>query len=445
MHNGPMARKPGPAIRSLLQRILFSFEQFGRNEMANHAAAGAYGFLLSAIPAILVIVFASSRLVASFDPETILRPLAPFFESFGGRDAMLSFLSSPLAGFTGAFGVINLVWAARLFIVSIQRGIRVAYSDVARSGAVRDNLLTFAVELVIIVAVVLIISASQVARAAISAIHWAPAAAFMGFAVKAGFHALPITSLWLFVFLTYARIPPKPPRLRTAAASAALCVASYVALAALLGLTLNVERYGLLYGILGNLIVGLIKVYFFFWLYFFFVEVCYTTEHLDPLLFARFHGLRLEGKAPGRLERALFSEPERLFRRYARRYEPGETVFRRGDTDRSALYLYEGTVDIYLEASEAPGESSSKDRLQGIGDPLSTVSAGEFFGEMAWILEEPRSAFAIARGDCTIFELPPEVFESFLAQDASATRRLAELLAARLKANNERFSKAGAP
>ena len=190
-----MARKLSKATQSLFQRILFSFELFGRNEMANHAAAGAYGFLLSAIPALLVIVFASSRVVASFNPATILAPLEPFFAIFGGRDAMLSFLSSPLAGFTGVFGVINLIWAARLFIVSIQRGIRVVYADLGRSGAVRDNLLTFAVELIIIVAVVLIISASQVARAAIAAIHWAPAAAFMGLAVKTAFHALPITSL----------------------------------------------------------------------------------------------------------------------------------------------------------------------------------------------------------------------------------------------------------
>jgi hypothetical protein len=37
------------------------------------------------------------------------------------------------------------------------------------------------------------------------------------------------------------------------------------------------------------------------------------------------------------------------------------------------------------------------------------------------------------------------MFERFLAQDADASRRLVELLAARLKANNELFSRTRSP
>ncbi|MBU0927658.1 MAG: YihY/virulence factor BrkB family protein [Spirochaetes bacterium] len=426
-----MRRSASHYLKSLTQRILFSLEQFSRHEMANHAAAGAYSFLLSAIPAVLVILFISSRAVASFDAEGIIRLLSPFLQAFGGRDALRSFLSTPLAGFAGAFGFINLVWAARLFIVSIQRGIRVVYSDAAKANPIRENALTFVVELVVIVAVVLIISASQVARAAIAAMDWAPAAAFFGLAVKTAFHALPMASLWLFVFLTYENIPPLKPRVRHAALSSALCVASYTVLGGLLGLTLDTARYGLLYGILGNLIVGLIKVYFFFWLYFFFAEMCYAIEYFDSLLFARFHRISSSDKPAGRIERTLFAEPDRLFKRYAREYAAGRTIFSKGDADRSALYLYRGSVEIYLSP---PGDAGAT--------LVSTVEEGEFFGEMAWILEESRSAYAVAKDACTVFVLPPELFERFLAQDAGASRRLVELLAARLKANNDLLSKA---
>ncbi|OHD25821.1 MAG: hypothetical protein A2Y38_05035 [Spirochaetes bacterium GWB1_59_5] len=419
-------------LKSFSQRALFSFEQFSRHEMANHAAAGAYSFLLSAIPAVLVILYISSMALVSFDAEIILATLSPFIEAFGGRDALRAFVSKPLAGFAGAFGFINLIWAARLFIVSLQRGIRVIYADAAKSNPVRENILTFAVELIIIVAVVLIILVSQVTRAAIATMDWAPAALFFGLAVKTGLFALPIVLLWTFVFLTYKNVPPKKPGLVHAAFSAALCVAAYSAFGAILGLTLNTARYGLLYGILGNLIVGLIKVYFFFWLYFFFSELCYTLEYFDTLLFARFHQLNSAEKPAGRIERALFSAPSRLIKRYARGYQAGDVIFAQGDEDRSALYLYRGSVEIYLSQDNAPG------RL------LSTVSEGDFFGEMAWILEEPRSALARAKSECTVFVLPPELFERFLAQDAGASRRLVGILAARLKANNDRLSKADA-
>lgn len=417
-------------MKSFTQRAFFTFEQFSTHEMANHAAAGAYSFLLSAIPAVLVILYISSMALVSVDADLILETLSPFIESFGGRDALKAFVSKPLAGFTGAFGFINLIWAARLFIVSLQRGIRVIYSDAAKSNPMRENILTFAVELIVIVAVVLIILASQVARAAIAAMKLAPAAEFFGTGVKTGLLVLPLTLLWVFVFLTYRNVPPKKPSRSHAAFSAALCVAAYSAFGAILGLTLNTTRYGLLYGILGNLIVGLIKVYFFFWLYFFFSELCYTLEYFDSLLFARFHRVNSSEKPPGRIERSLFAEPKRLMRRYACTYEAGQVIFSQGDEDRNPLYLYQGIAEIYISQGDAPG------RL------LSTVSEGEFFGEMAWILDEPRSALARAKTKCTVFTLPPEMFERFLAQDAGASRKLVEILAVRLKVNNDRLSKA---
>ena len=131
-------------------------------------------------------------------------------------------------------------------------------------------------------------------------------------------HAIPFLSLWAFVFLTYKNVPPAKPRGVNAAIGSAFCIVSYEILGLALGLTLNTARYGLLYGILGNLIVGLIKVYFFFWLYFFFAEVCHTLENFDAMLFARFHRIALSDKPAKGLDRSLFSNPIRLIRRYAR-------------------------------------------------------------------------------------------------------------------------------
>ena len=49
-------------VQGPLRRALFSFEQFTRHEMANHASAGAYAFLLSAFPAILIVLYGLSTL-----------------------------------------------------------------------------------------------------------------------------------------------------------------------------------------------------------------------------------------------------------------------------------------------------------------------------------------------------------------------------------------------
>ena len=413
-------------LLSSSQRVLFSIEQFSRHEMANHAAAGAYSFLLSAVPAMLVIVYLSSIAVVKLDISFLLEAMGPYLEASGGVEALRSFAKTPISGFAGIFGLVNLVWAARVFILSIQRGIRVVYGAMARANPIRENILTFIVELVVIVAVVLILAISQVARAALAVIHWAPAAALFGFLVRITLMALPTLALWAFVFFTYMKIPPHKPRTANAVLGATLCIVTYAALGALLGLTLNVQRYGLLYGILGNLIVGLIKVYFFFWLYFLCLEFCYTLEFFDSLLFARFHRVLVSEIRTGKIERALFGKPDRLFKRYAREYRAGQCIFAKGDLDKSTMYMYQGSVGIFL----APPDTGS-------GSPISKVEEGEFFGEMAGLLDEPRSAWAVAITDCTVFMLPPDLFKRFLEHDPSASIRFIELLVSRLKANNE--------
>ncbi len=431
----PGGRKRAPVPRFLVstfQRVLFSLEQFSRHEMANHAAAGAYSFLLSAVPAMLVILYLSSIAAVNLDTSVLLKTIGPFLAAFGGDEALRSFTSTPLSGFAGAFGLFNLIWAARLFIISMQRGIRVVYSSEAKVNPIRENILTFAVELVVIVAVVLIIAVSQVVRTMLAVIHWAPAAVFFGFLVRISLYIFPTLALWAFVFFTYLKIPPHKPRTGNALFAATSCTLAYMLFGALLGLTLNTARYGFLYGIFGNLIVGLIKVYFFFWLYFFFMEICYTLEFFDSLLFARFHQVTLPGKHAGKIQRALFAEPDRLFRRYARGYKAGQIIFAKGDKEKTAYYLYRGSVGIYLLSPDSSPESK-----------LSQIAEGDFFGEMAGILEEPRSAWAAAITDCTVFMLPPTMFKRFLSQDPTASIRFIELLSSRLKANNEHLSKAG--
>lgn len=445
-----MSREPGrprrkPAGRLLVstaQRALFSFEQFARHEMANHAAAGAYAFLLSAVPALLVIAYLTSLAAVRLDLASLVAPLASYLDAFGGLEALKAIAGRPIAGIAGVVGLVNLIWAARLFVVSLQRGVRVVYSDAFRAGKagassakpdpLRDNLLPFAFELLVIFGVVLILAASQLAGAALDAIRWVPAAAVLGAAVRLGIEGLPFLALLAFVFLTYLQMPPEKPKASNAAFSAILCMASYAFAGWLLGLTMDVARYGLIYGIIGNLIVGLIKVYFFFWLYFLCMEMCYTLEHFDSLLFARFSKVAFPERKAGKLERALFAKPERLWRRYAREYRAGSRIFAKGDEDRSALFLYRGSVAIRI-----PGQAGYSDAL------VSRIGEGDFFGEMASILDEPRSADAVAETDCVVFSLPPLLFRRYLGQDAEASARMMELLASRLKANNERLTKEG--
>lgn len=401
--------------------------------MANHAAAGAYAFLLSAIPALLVIVYLSSLAakLLRLDVDSAVNFLSPYLEVFGGGQAIKAFVGNPLTGFAGAFGLVNLVWAARLFVVSMQRGIRVVYAATATANPLRENALTFAVELLIMLAVVALIAASQIMRVFLGSVSWAPVRELFGAAVRMMASLLPFVALLLFVYITYRNVPIKKPRVKSALLSSALCVTVYGLFGMAIGFTMNVARYGLLYGLLGNLVIGLIKVYTFFWMYFFFAEFMYTIEYFDSLLFARFHRLQTATKTANIVERSLFSEPTRLIRKYARSYAAGELIFSAGDEGREAYYLYRGAVCVHLDRPPPAGGCPD-----GSEATVSRINEGEFFGEMASVLDESRSAWASAETDCTVFVFPPAIFKRYLAQDADAAKRLMGMLAARLKANN---------
>ncbi|MFQ3621597.1 MAG: YhjD/YihY/BrkB family envelope integrity protein [Spirochaetales bacterium] len=416
-------------IRAPLRRGFFTFEQFSRHEMANHAAAGAYAFLLSALPALLLVLYALSILgkLVGFPLAWVVTLLSPYLEPFGGGELLIDLLARPLSGWAGFLGFINLVWTSRLLVLSIQRGIRIIYSSPVKRSALVNNLFTILIELVGLVILIGVVGLGQIAKFLLQSSGWFPFRRILGAVVSFSLSALVPVTLWLFTFLTYRNIPYPKPSFTQAFLSSLLAVGSYGLLSTLVSIIIPSGRYGMLYGLLGNLIGGLIRVYMFFWLYFFFAELCYILEHYDSLLFARFHQLHTKSRIPKKLEHTLFAKPERLFKQYAKVIPKGTLLFQRGDPCDEAYYLYEGNIAIYLED---PGQGKA---------PISLVKEGEFFGEMACILREPRTAWAMAQSDSTIFVLPKPLFKQILSQDSHAATRMVELLAARLSANNQLF------
>jgi uncharacterized BrkB/YihY/UPF0761 family membrane protein len=183
---------------------------------------------------------------------------------------------------------------ARLIVVTIQRGIRLIYSASGRNTAVKENVLTFAVELPCLVAVVVILVGSEGTRLLVDSEVLAPRADMHGIAaipaiIPAALDAAPVAALLLFVHFTYLVIPSTRPRLKTATVAAMICVAAYLGFAGLLRFFVDSARYNLLYGVFGRLIIVLVNVYAFFTLYFCGCELAHVHDHFDALLFARFY------------------------------------------------------------------------------------------------------------------------------------------------------------
>ncbi len=108
-----------------------------------------------------------------------------------------------------------------------------------------------------------------------------------------------------------------------------------------------------------------------------------------------------------------------------RRYAAGEVIFHEGDAG-TALYIIEnGEVKIVL------GSAEGKEVVLGLLGP------GDFFGELALLDGEPRSANAVAREACALLLISREDFLRFLVDQPRVAVSLLAVLSGRLRRTDQ--------
>src|SRR6185436_2160830 len=105
--------------------------------------------------------------------------------------------------------------------------------------------------------------------------------------------------------------------------------------------------------------------------------------------------------------------------------EEGDTVCRQGEPGDCLFVLTAGRLGIHVQ--DATGGISR--RIDGLGP-------GDFFGEMALLTGEPRSATVLAEARCRVLRLDRERFEALVRTQPSSFLAIARVLSRRLAAAN---------
>lgn len=112
-----------------------------------------------------------------------------------------------------------------------------------------------------------------------------------------------------------------------------------------------------------------------------------------------------------------------------KKFSAGEKIFSKDDAGGEMFFIRKGQVRIMLPLS---GENAYHH--------ISTFPRGHFFGDMAFLDNEPRSADAIAEGDVEVYVISREDFNALTSSDpelaATIFERLAYVLAVRLRHTN---------
>lgn len=106
----------------------------------------------------------------------------------------------------------------------------------------------------------------------------------------------------------------------------------------------------------------------------------------------------------------------------------GQTVFREGDPGTEMYIIESGCIDIL--------------RIDRGKTPLATLEAGDFFGEMAVLEDQPRFATAIATKPTRLLKIDRAAFSGVLSGNVEIAVRIMRKLTARLRRAEQRATDA---
>jgi CRP-like cAMP-binding protein len=113
-------------------------------------------------------------------------------------------------------------------------------------------------------------------------------------------------------------------------------------------------------------------------------------------------------------------EEEHLFKKFGHTFPTGTVLFQEGQACAGMYIIRKGRVRLYRKTGE---QEVTIDRLQ----------EGDFFGEMACLLGQPRSINAVVEEDSQILLVEPEVLDELFRQQTGLGLKVLGNLASRLK------------
>jgi len=117
---------------------------------------------------------------------------------------------------------------------------------------------------------------------------------------------------------------------------------------------------------------------------------------------------------------------ESLIHKFGKELPAGTVLFKDGDAGKQMFVIQKGKIKI----SKQVGDQEKT---------LANLTAGEFFGEMAILNNEPRTATATVEEDSVVLVIDTKTFESMIRGNAEIALRMIKKLAERLKEADEQI------
>ena len=115
-----------------------------------------------------------------------------------------------------------------------------------------------------------------------------------------------------------------------------------------------------------------------------------------------------------------------LVQKFGKKVMAGTVLFKDGEAGHQMFVIHSGKIKITKKIGE-------------VEKTLAILPAGEFFGEMAILNDEPRTATAVVEEDSQLLVIDPKTFEAMIKGNSEIALRMIKKLSQRLKQADEQI------
>jgi CRP-like cAMP-binding protein len=228
-------------------------------------------------------------------------------------------------------------------------------------------------------------------------------------------YAVPYLITVIFFYFIYRIIPSKKIRPAVALGGSALfALLMEIAKQLFTWYVANYTQYNVIFGSLGTIVILVIWAFYVALIFLFCAELMSSYQRRDIIL--------LE-KAMLKPHKNIMKIDERLFKKFGRAYDRGSIIFNEGDSGKEMFYVLSGRVCLEKVSCQ-------------VKKVLAEIEAGQYFGEMAALLDATRTASARALDDCHLAVIDGNTFRNLVRESREIGIVMLKEFSRRLKNSN---------
>ncbi len=400
---------------TFMQGLYLAIKFFTKNRLFSYAGACSFSFIFSFVPVFMMIIAILLRILHA-TPDTLTKVFnaVPELKRFISIDHVIySVQNINLNSTFEIVLVISIFWMARRFFASIMDTMQCIFH-------IEQSRKSFITQIIIILLEALIVVAFTVtifAYISLKTINIIPLPEVISYKIeqissiltKQYIIQLPNILIFIAVYIAYRIGPGTKPGTLTCIYSSLLCTLSFWGTRLIIKQFLNTGNYNLIYGFLGQMIITMLNMFFFFVIFIFILQCIFVWQFFSELLLGEIYLLpkkRATGVL-GEIKRILFIRPHILMAQKSNllQFPQGKIVYTPGERDTGAFYIVSGKVSLTRNAETM------------------YLTKGDFFGEIDCLLTGERSALVKAESDCTMVKIEPEVFKTLIEQNPDAAKK----------------------